>query len=580
MSLIHLSSQGDNGGTATRFSNFFPNPIVIEPNSQVALVNVVLNPNGNVQIDDSNNVLFFSIGAITGGAPNPQHKITVPEGEYSAQLLADTLTDLLNDKTSQQPYRKLVGGTLGWNVSIVKDTTTLEPRAFKFSNTQNLQPAIEGFNKKADYQSIAVADFDSTDQNEVSQTIAGTAMLRVIKVDEGEGSAPSADENQSAFLNKRGIYRGLSSTGGKPAIYYHVAPYDDDGDGAFHTFHLGIIRSAFVENDDGTNKDFDTLNKLDEDGEKVPWMDIGFSIWAEGDSGEADAGAVAVAVYSETGDVINYKKLLHAEDAYTYPLNGASAGYLFKLEWQTTSLCRLYVSEATDYTSFTHLYSATKDYSTSLDQLYQIAYNKEPESSYSVSGIFNPDIVPNVFQMREDTVMLKAPDLTASEDDSGLSTYRNKNIRMSVGPLANDQYLTGEGTIGGTIGANESLLTLTTIDATFQEATYTTSGRPSFHGNLGTAHISLPNLPIKSYLGKSSNIGKDIAIIPRFESDSIDPSDALFYEASEKNWIDLKNVEEITTNELTVGIKDSSNKDLEGIHKPTAITILFRKKRM
>ena len=87
-------------------------------------------------------------------------------------------------------------------------------------------------------------------------------------------------------------------------------------------------------------------------------------------------------------------------------------------------------------------------------------------------------------------------------------------------------------------------------------------------------------MPIKSYLGKSSNIGKDIAIIPRFESDSIDPSDALFYEASEKNWIDLKNVEEITTNELTVGIKDSSNKDLEGIHKPTAITILFRKKRM
>ena len=580
MSLIHLSSQGDNGGTATRFSNFFPNPIVIEPNSQVALVNVVLNPNGNIQIDDSNNSLFFSIGVITGATPNPQHKITVAEGEYSPQLLADTLTDLLNAQTTQQPYRKLVGGTLGWNVSIVKDTTTQEPRAFKFSNTQNTLPAVEGFDKVADYQTIHDDAWDPEDgQNLITQTIAGTAMLRVVKADGGEGG--SDDEYQYAIMNKRGIYRGLSNTGGKPAIYYHFAPYTDDGgDGAYHTFSTGIIQSSYVENADGTLKNFDEeMFKPDADDNDVPLMDIGIMIMPNDDTtGVPDVGLASVVVLNNTKNIMEAKTL---ETGHTYPLNGDSTGYLFKMEWQTNTQVRIYVSEATDYTSFTHLYTATKAYSTSLDQLYQIAYNYEAESSFAISGIFNPDIIPNVFQMRDDTVMLKEPDLTAEQyDDSGLTTYRDKVIRMSVGVLANDQYLSGEGTIGETIGANEALLTLTTIDATFQEATYTTSGRPSFHGNLGTAHISLPNLPIKSYLGKSSNIGKDIAIIPRFESDSIDPSDALFYEASEKNWIDLKNVEEITTNELTVGIKDSSNKDLEGIHKPTAITILFRKKRM
>ena len=222
------------------------------------------------------------------------------------------------------------------------------------------------------------------------------------------------------------------------------------------------------------------------------------------------------------------------------------------------------------------MYTGTKNYKTTDNQFYELAYLKTKGLEIAIAGIYNQGILGNV----EDAELSFAHEFLHGDeavDDSNLTAYRNKNISLSVNKLVDDTIMTFDGTIGDTIGANGALLQLTRTDATNQIAKVQTSGRPSFTSGLATAHIQLDNLPVKSYMGASSNIAKDIAIIPRFKNDNLDASDTLYYEPNEKIWIDLKNSEQITSNELSASIKNSLNKELEGIHQPTSMTLLFRK---
>ena len=186
MSLIHVSSQGDKGGSATRFSNFFPNPIIIEPNSQVALVNIILSPNGNVLIDDTNNVLYFAIGALSASTQGAsQNRVVIAEGEYTAAELAVLLTDGLNAMTFQAPYYKFASPTGGgWLVSLNTDSTTGKPVSYEFKNTQNDQPAITAWAGRAGWTTSGSATF-AADQVEFesldayTSTATGAAGTRV-----------------------------------------------------------------------------------------------------------------------------------------------------------------------------------------------------------------------------------------------------------------------------------------------------------------------------------------------------------------------------------------------------------------
>ena len=194
MSLIHLSSIGDNGGSATRFSNYFPNPIIIEPNSQVALVNCVLNPDGNIIINEDNNLLYFSIGVIGGTTPNPQHELIVPHGDYTPEDLATELTTQLNALTLQQPYRRLDGATTGgWQVSIVNDTA-------------------------ANRTTIASTSIDWDGNGQIAFTQFKKADV-----------AANADTYQFAHSNNHGVYRGLKADGTKPFLLIHWDTVDIGG---------------------------------------------------------------------------------------------------------------------------------------------------------------------------------------------------------------------------------------------------------------------------------------------------------------------------------------------------------------
>ena len=570
MSLIHLSSKGDAGGSATRFSNYFPNPIIIEPNSQVALVNCVLNPDGDIIITPDNNKLYFSIGVISGTTPNPQHEVIVPTGDYTPAELATQLTTLLNTNTLQQAYRRLSGATAGgWNVSVVADTASGEPRAFKFQSVQNAQPALTG---AADDERWVPIDDDTA----ANRTTIGSAAINW----NGAGNfnfvdfikanvAANSDTYQFAHRNVHGAYRGLKADGTKPFVLLHFDTVDIGGDDKFPEFQYGLSRSAFIEDDIGNLLPFSDFLI---DGE--PKYDIGVRVSTNAGSGSAaDKGHLEVIFFNGTTNKMTKRTL--ATGGTTFNLNSDKSGHLIKIEWDTQTKVKIYYSNDDDYTTFTLIRTETKQYATTLNQIYSLLFQKDKLSKVELAGIYNPDEIPNVHQ----DILLR--DITISAAGTHAQAlvgagYRTKNINLSVGDLPNYDTLSKDGTIGETIGANNALIALAAT-ATSGTSDYTTSGRPSFHGNLSTAHIQLPNLPIKAYMGESSNISKDIAIIPRFDQSANDPSDSLFYEANEKIWIDLKNAERITSNEMTVAIKDSKNRALEGIHQPSAITIIFRK---
>tara|TARA_R110002049_G_scaffold305677_1_gene502957 strand:+ start:1067 stop:2842 length:1776 start_codon:yes stop_codon:yes gene_type:complete len=588
MSLIHLSSQGDAGGSANRFSNYFPNPIIIEPNSQVALVNIVLTPNGSIIIDSTNNVLYFVIGsAVSSSVANPQNKVVIPIGDYTPDALATAIQNGLNNGTYQAPYRYFdgVAGTIGWQVSIVEDTTTQQPRAFEIKNTQNPQPELEGIANLANTETIGGVGYaadqmtfeaksinDGTTKNAAGSLIGAFDWTGLTKED-----VVANDTNlyQSQYRNLKGVYRGLKADGTKPKTLVYFDTMDIGGEDTFGEFCYGIARNEYTALG-GTDfaNNFDDVADATGTVINLPIMDIMIRNIPDGDG----QGKLQVWVYNAapTKGYIEMKTLKTGGTEYT--LDGTETGHIVKFEWRTNTTYEISIStfNGSAFPAFVVLYTGTKNYKTTDNQFYELAYLKTKGLEIAIAGIYNQGILGNVV----DAPLAIAHEFlhgTEAVDDSNLTAYRNKNISLSVNKLVDDTIMTFDGTIGDTIGANGALLQLTRTDATNQIAKVQTSGRPSFTSGLATAHIQLDNLPVKSYMGASSNIAKDIAIIPRFKNDNLDASDTLYYEPNEKIWIDLKNSEQITSNELSASIKNSLNKELEGIHQPTSMTLLFRK---
>ena len=587
MSLIHLSSQGDAGGSANRFSNYFPNPIIIEPNSQVALVNIVLTPNGSIIIDSTNNILYFVIGSAKGAAANPQNKVVIPLGDYTPDALATAIQTGLNNGTYQAPYRYFdgVAGTIGWVVSIVKDTTTQQPRAFEIKNTQNPQPELEGFANLANTTTIGGAGYaadqmtfeaksinDGTTKNAAGSLIGAFNWTGLTKENV---AANNTLVYQSQYKNLKGVYRGLKADGTKPKTLVYFDTMDIGGEDTFGEFCYGIARNEYIS---GGGADFinNFANVVDAAGAiiNLPIMDIMIRNIPDGDG----AGKLQVWVYNATKNFMEMKTLLNG--GTEYPLDGTETGHIVKFEWKSNSIYEISIStyNGSAFPAFVKVYTGIKNYKTTENQFYELAYMKTKGLEIAIAGIYNQGVLGNVADAPL-AITHEFLDDTDAIDDGNLTAYRNKNIALSVNTLIDDSIMTFDGTIGDTIGANGALLQLTRTDATNQIAKVQTSGRPSFTSGLATAHIQLDNLPVKSYMGASSNIAKDIAIIPRFKNDNLDASDTLYYEPNEKIWIDLNNAEQITSNELSASIKNSLNKELEGIHQPTSMTLQFRQMR-
>ncbi len=105
MSLISLSSSSKDDlvqQAPFNFKNHFPQPIIIKPNSQVALINFYhYRDDGYYRINSQNNIIGFCLGdsRVVG-----YHYARVETGRYEGATLATAVADALNKALVQQNY--------------------------------------------------------------------------------------------------------------------------------------------------------------------------------------------------------------------------------------------------------------------------------------------------------------------------------------------------------------------------------------------------------------------------------------------------------------------------------------------
>ena len=85
-------------------------------------------------------------------------------------------------------------------------------------------------------------------------------------------------------------------------------------------------------------------------------------------------------------------------------------------------------------------------------------------------------------------------------------------------------------------------------------------------------HIQLSNLPIQSYNGNTSSVIRTIAVIPRERYSGYQGN----WTASNINWININNSEELMMSELDIRITDNSNKVIRNLRDDTEVVLMFR----
>jgi len=121
MSLITLNS---NGQEPFFYSTHFPQPIKIEPYSQVCLLKFLHFRDGSVfNITNMNNVLMFFIGNTANDAIRIAR---IPPGQYSGPELATEIENAMNNVCQQQHYNFTC-------THIPEDDTTAPPTLEGFS---------------------------------------------------------------------------------------------------------------------------------------------------------------------------------------------------------------------------------------------------------------------------------------------------------------------------------------------------------------------------------------------------------------------------------------------------------------
>jgi len=97
-------------------------------------------------------------------------------------------------------------------------------------------------------------------------------------------------------------------------------------------------------------------------------------------------------------------------------------------------------------------------------------------------------------------------------------------------------------------------------------------------GRSSTLHISIAELPAKSYEGGKSNVGKSIAVLPREEfKGSGSETGRLAYVADFENWIDLSNASDLYLNQFKVEIRNEDGTLAKDLVPESMLQIKIRK---
>ena len=180
---------------------------------------------------------------------------------------------------------------------------------------------------------------------------------------------------------------------------------------------------------------------------------------------------------------------------------------------------------------------------------------------YEVSGIFNPEDRPVSTELHEQDMNVKDGDLVSDDTASLVGADVSKKYWMFMKTLTQDDVAKGttqtpiklgepSGNIGSLLGASDNLYTGATSTGT---DTFVSNGNPNKIGKSTTLHISIPELPVKSFEGGYDGVGKNIAVLPReeFKSQGSDGGQ-LVYVADFENWVDIQSATDLYVNQFSV----------------------------
>ena len=114
-----------------------------------------------------------------------------------------------------------------------------------------------------------------------------------------------------------------------------------------------------------------------------------------------------------------------------------------------------------------------------------------------------------------------------------------------------------------------------TLSLSDKQITWVSSQVPIF--NVNSAFVRLSNLTQRSYNATKNSISKMLYHIPRFTNDGRQFGD-LFYEVSERTYVDLGNTDSFMLNQFQVSICDKNEKIVDDLSEDTIVVFHIREK--
>jgi hypothetical protein len=106
---------------------------------------------------------------------------------------------------------------------------------------------------------------------------------------------------------------------------------------------------------------------------------------------------------------------------------------------------------------------------------------------------------------------------------------------------------------------------------------FTSTSTPDRVAKSTTLHISIPELPVKSYEGGYSGVGKNLAVLPREEFKAQGSnSGRLVYVSDFENWLDLDTATDLHINQFSVEVRNPDGSLSTDLSPDTTLQIKFR----
>ena len=600
MSIISLSSadQVDNAD----FRNFFYKGIKLKPNSQVACVSAVMNYNKELVIDESNDTFNIQVGE--NSYYNEGFDYKIPHGVYSVAGLVSTINTNVLTTT---------------NVSYLRGSKASGGFSLNFVDTDVPADAKKGLNFTVGFTPLQTASNPTCKALDWYGKLDGNATVSF------GSNADGTTITKSDIHGDNEKYDGIFYTENSLMENQHATFIlrKENGESWYQNTDCplgvyGIFSSTDFENNIDTR--FFTQDNLDraEFGGAIRPL-FGFNI-AEDDEGDAVVIEHIETSYSgEYEDGNSYRTYTTQENAVgndpgfgnpLFQLNNAENVYYIRI-WlgqeegtantfdnnsafyfiTTAAPNDTFVSTAATWKSWMKF--GTKFYplrvgggvraNDSTIAIKMCATDKNLSSGVlkSIARQFSPATwkpkIPYNYEYNNNILNITYPDgtTTGGRPERKLTFFMSVSSQPDEGDAdyGNNLEQPNFGNVLGFAPSISSSVLVSTGDYSYNNDNFKTgeidkpytTAQPSLH-------IQLSNLPIQSYNGITSSVIRTIAVIPRQRYTGNQGN----WTASNLNWININNAEELIMSELDIRITDNANKVIKNLENDTEVVVMFK----